>query len=123
MVNTKFNDVKSVAPVNAPAEESATRGCGRGRVRGRARDYDALVRIFWSWSLPSVQATHAPANPPISITILKVGGNRGNGAFFRPLLGPVMTGSEHETLTKFLKLKSHVCYSSESKDAYEFILD
>uniref|UniRef100_M1DV67 Uncharacterized protein n=1 Tax=Solanum tuberosum TaxID=4113 RepID=M1DV67_SOLTU len=29
MVNTRFNGVRPVAPVNAPAEESATRGHGR----------------------------------------------------------------------------------------------
>uniref|UniRef100_M1A310 Uncharacterized protein n=1 Tax=Solanum tuberosum TaxID=4113 RepID=M1A310_SOLTU len=33
MVNNKFNGVRLVAPVNAPAEESATRGRSRGRGR------------------------------------------------------------------------------------------
>uniref|UniRef100_M1DU13 'chromo' domain containing protein n=1 Tax=Solanum tuberosum TaxID=4113 RepID=M1DU13_SOLTU len=37
MVNTRFNGVRSVAPVNAPAEESTARGRGRGKGRGRAR--------------------------------------------------------------------------------------
>uniref|UniRef100_M1DP73 'chromo' domain containing protein n=1 Tax=Solanum tuberosum TaxID=4113 RepID=M1DP73_SOLTU len=37
MVNTRFNGVRHVAPVNEPAEESAARGRGRGRGRGRAR--------------------------------------------------------------------------------------
>ncbi|KAH0746513.1 hypothetical protein KY290_008221 [Solanum tuberosum] len=37
MVNTRFNIVRSVAPVNKPVEESAIRGRGRGRGRGRAR--------------------------------------------------------------------------------------
>uniref|UniRef100_M1DPX4 Uncharacterized protein n=1 Tax=Solanum tuberosum TaxID=4113 RepID=M1DPX4_SOLTU len=32
-----LNFIKHVAPVNAPAEESAERGRGRGRGRGRAR--------------------------------------------------------------------------------------
>ncbi|KAH0672776.1 hypothetical protein KY290_026933 [Solanum tuberosum] len=35
MVNTRFNSVRHVSPVNAPAEESAARG--RGRVKGRGR--------------------------------------------------------------------------------------
>jgi len=46
--------------------------------------------------LPSVQATQAPANPPIAIIVPKVGGTGGSDAFFRPLLGPVMTGNGHE---------------------------
>uniref|UniRef100_M1DKJ4 'chromo' domain containing protein n=1 Tax=Solanum tuberosum TaxID=4113 RepID=M1DKJ4_SOLTU len=37
MVNNRFNSVRLVAPVNAPAEESAAKGRGRGRGRGRAR--------------------------------------------------------------------------------------
>uniref|UniRef100_M1D8W7 Uncharacterized protein n=1 Tax=Solanum tuberosum TaxID=4113 RepID=M1D8W7_SOLTU len=38
MVNTRFNGVRPVAPVNAPIEESASRGRGCGKGRGRARD-------------------------------------------------------------------------------------
>uniref|UniRef100_M1E0P1 Uncharacterized protein n=1 Tax=Solanum tuberosum TaxID=4113 RepID=M1E0P1_SOLTU len=37
MINTRYNGVRPMAPVNAPAEESAVRGRGRGRGRGRAR--------------------------------------------------------------------------------------
>uniref|UniRef100_M1DU98 'chromo' domain containing protein n=1 Tax=Solanum tuberosum TaxID=4113 RepID=M1DU98_SOLTU len=35
MVNTRFNGVSSVAPINAPVEESAVRGRSRGRGRGK----------------------------------------------------------------------------------------
>uniref|UniRef100_M1DWD7 'chromo' domain containing protein n=1 Tax=Solanum tuberosum TaxID=4113 RepID=M1DWD7_SOLTU len=31
MVNTRFNGIRPVDPVNDPTEESTTRGCGRGR--------------------------------------------------------------------------------------------
>ena len=65
-------------------------------------------RIGWSQNVLSVQETQGHANPPASSTVTKVGGTRGNNAFFRPLLGYVMTSNEHEMLTKFLNLKHPV---------------
>ena len=37
MVNTRYNDVRPVAPANAPAEEPAARGHGQGKGRERSR--------------------------------------------------------------------------------------
>nr|AAT38742.2 'chromo' domain containing protein [Solanum demissum] len=59
MVNTRFNGVRPVAPVNTPAEESVAKGCDRGR------------GLVGPGVLLSVQATQAPANPPIAITVPK----------------------------------------------------
>lgn len=72
--------------------------------------------------LPSVQATQAPTNHPIAITVPKVGGTVGIDAFFHPFLGHVMFGNEHGMLTEFLKLKPPMFHCSNSEDVYEFIL-
>uniref|UniRef100_M1DRL5 'chromo' domain containing protein n=1 Tax=Solanum tuberosum TaxID=4113 RepID=M1DRL5_SOLTU len=84
MVNTRYNGVRPVAPVNAPAEESAARGRGRGRGRGRARSRGrrrvAPARnegLVGPRMLSSVQATQAPANPSVAITTPNMGGNVG----------------------------------------------
>ena len=37
MVNTRYNDIQTVAPTNAPIEELAARGHGQGRGRGKSR--------------------------------------------------------------------------------------
>lgn len=82
-----------------------------------------LKGLVVSGVIHSFQLTQAPANIPIVIILPRVVGTVGNVAFFHPLLGPVMTGNEHEMLTKFLKLKPPLCHGYESEDFYDFILD
>ena len=66
-----------------------------------------------------MQVAQPSAYRPIAATIAKVVGEPFTNAYFHSLLGLMITGSEHEILTKFLKLKSHVFH--ESEDSYEFI--
>lgn len=42
---------------------------------------------------------------------------------FRPLLGSVMYINDHAMFTMFLNLKFLVFHGSETKDAYDFIVD
>ena len=55
MFNTKYNDVRTVAPVNTPAKECAEIGRGQsraiGRVRGRGRDRVTLARDRLSFKI------------------------------------------------------------------------
>lgn len=66
-----------------------------------------------------MQVAQPPAYRPIAATLAKVVGAPFTDAYFHSLLGLMITGSEHEYLTKFLKLKSHVLH--ENEDSYEFI--
>ena len=66
-----------------------------------------------------MQVAQPPAYRPIAATIAKVVEAPFTNAYYHSLLGLMITGNEHEILTKFLKLKSHVFH--ESEDSYEFI--
>lgn len=68
-----------------------------------------LKRLVGPGVIHSTQPTQAPNNPLIVICP-QDGGNLGNDVFFHPLLGHVMTGNQHEMLTKFLNLNPPVFY-------------
>lgn len=60
-----------------------------------------------------------PLNPVLDkeIIVPKVGGTVGNHPFFHPFLGPIITGNEHEILTKFMKWKPPVFHGFDTEDA------
>ena len=62
-------------------------------------------------------------NRPVTTTISRVDGELGTDSLFCPLSGLVIIGVEHEILTMFLKLKSHVLNGVENENGYEFIID
>uniref|UniRef100_M1DQQ2 Uncharacterized protein n=1 Tax=Solanum tuberosum TaxID=4113 RepID=M1DQQ2_SOLTU len=63
MVNTRFNGVRPVVPVNALAEESTVRGHSRCRGRGRARGKDR-GRVAPTRDGVSVENDHRNEAPP-----------------------------------------------------------
>uniref|UniRef100_M1DMD8 'chromo' domain containing protein n=1 Tax=Solanum tuberosum TaxID=4113 RepID=M1DMD8_SOLTU len=65
--------------------------------------------------LSSVQATQAPANPSIAITVPKVGKIVGNDTFFRPFLGPAMTGKIFNEVIDFVKKVEGVRHDGQAK--------
>lgn len=70
-----------------------------------------------------IHPTQVQANPPVASTAPKTGGNVLFLCFLPSFVGFVMTSTEHDMLTMFLKLKPPVFLGSETEDAYELILD
>uniref|UniRef100_M1DBY3 Uncharacterized protein n=1 Tax=Solanum tuberosum TaxID=4113 RepID=M1DBY3_SOLTU len=84
---------------------------------------------FWIYngllirSTPIVTTTQAPSTQPIVAIAPRMDEASSIDAFFHSILDPVMTGTEHELLTKFLKLKFLKFHGTKNVDALEFILD
>lgn len=72
---------------------------------------------------PTVLTTQASGTSLIATTIPMMDEASCIEAFFRPLIGPVMTGMKHDMLTKFIKLKPPTFHDLENEDAFEIILD
>uniref|UniRef100_M1DRG1 Uncharacterized protein n=1 Tax=Solanum tuberosum TaxID=4113 RepID=M1DRG1_SOLTU len=68
MVHTRYNGLRPVDPINAPAEESTARGHGRGRGRGRARGRScggvAHAECRYTKNKVHVENAHVNENPP-----------------------------------------------------------
>lgn len=64
MVNTRYNDIKTVAPANAPVEGLAARDRGRGRSRGRIRErgHGRVAPAMEEVLIPNVPIN---GNPPV----------------------------------------------------------
>lgn len=60
---------------------------------------------------------------PTTTLALRVDESLGTAIFSHPILGFVMTRSEHELLNKFLKMKPPSFHGAETKDAFEFTSD
>lgn len=43
--------------------------------------------------------------------------------FLRQVVGPLMTGDEHDLFYKFIKMNPSILYVIESEDAYEYIIN
>lgn len=73
---------------------------------------DFLCGLEGTGATSTVQATQDPVTCPATTTVLKMDKASGTDAFFDLLLGPVMTRTEHDMMTKLLKLKPLVFHGS-----------
>uniref|UniRef100_M1DFB5 'chromo' domain containing protein n=1 Tax=Solanum tuberosum TaxID=4113 RepID=M1DFB5_SOLTU len=79
MVNTRFNGVRPVDPVNAPAEESAARGRSRGRGRGRANEIENDEDVGQEEEVQAETTSIPPLDPVLAQQIM---------SFLKGLVGP-----------------------------------
>ncbi|WMV45532.1 hypothetical protein MTR67_038917 [Solanum verrucosum] len=69
-----------------------------------------------------VPITQVPGTQLVVATTPGMDEASGKKAILHPVLSPVMTGTKHELLTKFLKLKPPFFHDIKSENVYEFIL-